>query len=219
MASMDLSGTWAAAPADEALRRSFPDPELDGSGWATLPVPGHWRSSPVFARHDDPVLYRRRFEAPRPQPARRAWLTLEGVFYQSDVWLDGSYLGDTEGYFFPHTFEVTDPLRLGRDHLLAVEVTCSRPSDRRAKRNLTGVFQHWDCIDPDWNPGGIWRGVRIERTGPVRIASLKVLCREASAERAMLELEAVLDRVPPGRVTVTTTVTPEAGGAAVVEHE
>ena len=74
---MDLSGTWAAALADEALRRSFPDPELDDSGWATLPVPGHWRSSPVFARHDDPVLYRRRFEAPRPQPARRAWLTLE----------------------------------------------------------------------------------------------------------------------------------------------
>ena len=30
---MDLSGTWAAALADEALMRSFPDPELDDSGW------------------------------------------------------------------------------------------------------------------------------------------------------------------------------------------
>ena len=37
------------------------------------------------------------------------------------------------------------------------------PADRTAKRNLTGVFQHWDCLDPDWNPGGIWRPVRIER--------------------------------------------------------
>ena len=45
----------------------------------------------------------------------------------------------------------------------AIEVTCTRPSDRTAKRNITGVFQHWDCLDPDWNPGGIWRPVRVER--------------------------------------------------------
>ena len=41
-----------------------------------------------------------------------------------------------------------------------------RPTDLTAKRNLTGVFQHWDCLDPDWNPGGIWRPVRVTETGP-----------------------------------------------------
>ena len=42
---------------------------------------------------------------------------LDGVFYTSDVWLDGTYLGDTEGYFFPHAFEVTDALAAaGRAH-------------------------------------------------------------------------------------------------------
>src|SRR5438132_11495883 len=216
MASMDLSGTWAAALADEALRRSFPDPELDDSGWATLPVPGHWRSSPVFARHDDPVLYRRRFEAPRPQPARRAWLTLEGVFYQSDLWLDGPYLGDTEGYFFPHTFEVTGALKERTQHLVAVDVAWPRPRDLTAKRALTGVFQHWDCLDPDWNPGGLWRPVRLRETGPVRIARLRALCAEAGAERAVLELRAVLDAAESGQVSLHTTV-----GQAVehrVEH-
>jgi len=39
-----------------------------------------------------------------------------------DVWLDGAYLGDTEGYFFPHTFEVTEHLRSRSEHQLAVEV-------------------------------------------------------------------------------------------------
>ena len=40
------------------------------------------------------------------------------------------------------------------------------------------MFQHWDCFDPDWHPGGIWRPVRLETTGAVRIRALRVLCRE-----------------------------------------
>src|SRR5437660_239571 len=208
---MELSGAWAAAPADEALRRSLPDPDLDDRSWSTLPVPGHWRSSPEFSRQDEPVLYRRRFEAPRPPAGRRSWLTMEGVFYQSGVWVDGSYLGDTEGYFFPHTFEVTRPLDERTEHLVAVEVACPRPRDLTAKRALTGVFQHWDSLDPDWNPGGLWRPVRLSETGPVRIARLRVLCSEASPERAVLDVRAVLDAAGPGQVGLRTTVGPLTG--------
>src|ERR1700738_2158469 len=69
----------------------------------------------------------------------RTWLQLDGLFYQGDVWLDGSYLGDTEGYFFPHVFEATDALAPRSDHLLALELTCDRPSNKAAKGNLTGV--------------------------------------------------------------------------------
>src|SRR5438105_3795376 len=131
---------WRAAAADEGLRRAFPSDELDDSSWAEVDVPGHWRSSPAFANHDGPLLYRRRFETPRPGEGRRWWLVFDGLFYLGDVWLDGSYVGDTEGYFFPHTFEVTDALRERAEHLLAVEVGCARPTDLTAKRQLTGVF-------------------------------------------------------------------------------
>ena len=81
-------------------------------------------------------------------------------------------------------------------------------SDRTAKRNLTGVFQHWDCIDPDWNPGGIWRDVRLERTGPVRISRLRVLCRDAdaNANRAHFAFVADLDSDEARTVTVRTTI-------------
>lgn len=190
---MDLSGTWRAAAADEGLRREYPDPGFDDTAWAEVSVPGHWRSEPAFASHDGPLLHRRRFEAPAPAEGRRAFLVFDGLFYQGDVWLDGAYVGDTEGYFLPHAFEVTDALAARREHLLAVEVTCSPQRDRTAKRNLTGVFQHWDCIDPAWNPGGIWRPVRIEETGRVRIAALRVLCREATSERAVVACRAILD--------------------------
>jgi beta-mannosidase len=145
-------------------------------------------------------------------------LTFDGIFYQGDVWFDGEYLGDTEGYFFPHTFEVTGPLTARTDHVVAVEVACHRPSDLKAKRNLTGVFQHWDCIDPEWNPGGIWAPVRIDTTGPVRMSSLKVLCREANSDRATLDLEAELESHDPIDVVVFTEVRRKGEEAVAVDH-
>jgi beta-mannosidase len=206
---MDLSGAWRAAVADDALRRRVPDDDLDDSDWAELPVPGHWRAAPEFATSDGPVVYRRRFVAPRLSgPERRAWLTFDGIFYQGDVWLDGAYLGDTEGYFFPHTLEVTAALThdARTEHLVAVEVACPRPEDPRTKRTITGEFQHGEGIDESWNPGGIWRPVTLTETGPVHIARLRVLCPDANAERATLALTATLDAAEAMSVEVRTTV-------------
>jgi beta-mannosidase len=203
---MELTGTWRAAIADEDLRRSWHEDGFDASGWEPIEVPGHWRSTPAFADADGSLLYRHAFEADAPSEGRRAWLTFDGLFYQGDAWLDGAYLGDTEGYFAPHTFEVTDALRERHEHHLAVEVTCSPQQDKTAKRNITGVFQHWDCLDPDWNPGGIWRPVRVTETGPVRIARLRVLCREATPERAVVVLHATLESDGARTVALRTTL-------------
>ncbi|MBA2626197.1 MAG: hypothetical protein H0U89_11415, partial [Acidimicrobiia bacterium] len=212
MLDQDLGGTWRAAIADEGLRRGFAEPRLGDERWETIAVPGHWRSTPAFADTDGPLLYRRRFETEPPAEGERVWLVLDGLFYMGDVWLDGEYLGATEGYFVRHTFEVTEAVRARSEHLLAVEVTCARPEDRTAKRNLTGVFQHWDCFDPDWNPGGIWRGVRLERTGAVRVRSLRVLCREANPDRAVLALRAELDSDAARTIRLATRL----GGAEEV---
>ncbi|MDP9074753.1 MAG: hypothetical protein M3N98_11370 [Actinomycetota bacterium] len=211
---MDLGGTWRAIVADDNLRRVFADRDTDDADWTDVPVPHHWRSVPEFADTDGPLLYRRRLETPTPDdpaPNRRSWLRLDGLFYQGDVWLDGAYLGNTEGYFFPHTFEVTDGLRTAREHVLAIEVACSRPADRRSKRNLTGVFQHWDCIDGDWNPGGIWRPVQLIETGPVRLSRLRVLCLEATSERAIVEIRAELETPVAATVQVATTIADQTG--------
>ena len=209
---LDLSGTWAAAPATNDLRRAAIEPGFDDATWEQLAVPGHWRSAPAFADEDGPFWYRTRFDAVAPAEGRRRWLVLDGVFYQGDVWLDGAYLGDTEGYFQPHAFEVTEQLLERSAHELAVEVTCTPQRDKKAKRNLTGVWQHWDCLDDTWNPGGIWRPVRIEETGPIRIRDLRVLCREASAARAVVVLRANLETAQPLAVVVRSSI----GGA---DHE
>ncbi|MEO5678050.1 MAG: hypothetical protein ABIS47_00090, partial [Acidimicrobiales bacterium] len=210
---MELGGTWRAAPGGDQLRRSFVDPSFDDAGWAAVAVPGHWRSTPALADSDGPVLYRRRFDAPRLEAGRRSFLVLDGCFYLGDVWLDGAYLGTTEGYFQPHAFEVTDQRRDRTEHVVAVELTCDRPLDLSAKRYLTGAFQHGDSPDPDGNPGGIWRPVHLVETGPVRIDALRARCPEASAGRAHLLVTARLDAAEAGEVELRSTVEP--GG---VEH-
>jgi beta-mannosidase len=223
---MDLGGLWRAAPATDELRRLLPDPAYDDGTWDEVRVPGQWRSEPGFATSDGPVFYRRRFTTPGLEPDQRAWLTFDGLFYQSDIWLDGSYLDDTEGYFAPQTFEVTDHLRPREEHLLAVELSCAPPADRRRKHNLTGVFQHWDAIDPAWNPGGIWAPVTLTTSGPVRLTTVRVRCREAGTERATLDIEATLDADLARTVTISTTVarhpdaaSPEAASPEAVSPE
>lgn len=203
---MALPDRWLAAPADEDLRRTFADADLDDAGWEPIPVPGHWRSTPAFADHDGPLLHRARFEQPSGAAGRRWWLRFDGLFYEGDVWLDGTYLGATEGYFFAHEFEVTEQLQARSEHLLAVEVACAPQTDRARKRNITGVFQHWDHMDPAWNPGGIWRPVHLEESGPVRIRHLVTRCVEANDARAVLTLTADLDAVEATDVHLRTTV-------------
>jgi beta-mannosidase len=212
---MELNGVWRVAPADDDLRRDAIGLDVDDSSWAEIAVPGHWRNHPDFAESDGPLLHRRRYQLTEPETGRRRWVTLDGIFYQADVWLDGAYLGDPEGYFFPHTFDVTALSRIGDEHVLAVEVACPPQRSPRGKRTITGVFQHWDAIDRTWNPGGLWRGVRVHDTGPVRIDRFRVLCRDADETRAHVLLAARLDSDGPRLVTIRTTV----DGQVITEDE
>lgn len=209
---MELTGPWRAHAADEDLRRVFHLHDLDDADWPEVPVPGHWREVPAFATSDGPILHRTRFSCPTPAPDRRSWISLDGVFAQGDVWLDGSYIGDTEGYFFPHDFEITDQLQERTDHLLAIEVGCPPVRDPGEKRSLTGAFQDGGHLPADANPGGIWRPVRIVETGPVAIRHSRAVCIEATETRGVLALRLVVDTVEARTVTFHTRV-------AGTEHE
>jgi beta-mannosidase len=189
---VDLSGVWRAHAAEGELAKHFFAPAFDDSAWFETVVPQHWRTTAELASSDGPVLYRRTFHA-RARPDSRRFLTLRGIWYYGDVWLDGEYLGDTEGYFAPHTFEVTAPLDARDEHVLALEVACPPQRDRTAKRTVTGLLGHWDAADPDWNPGGPWLPIEVHETGPVAFTRATATCVEASVERGRLQLGIGLD--------------------------
>lgn len=200
---MELSGRWVATEADDDVRRFGIGPDSDDSCWTPIEVPGHWQQTDAFADSDGPLMYRHRFVAPPPAEGRRRWIVFDGIFYQADAWLDGAYLGDPEGYFFPHSFDVTRLSRIGEEHVLAVEVACA-PQDRHARTNITGILQDWDGLPSGWNPGGLWRPMRIYDTGPVRIDRLRVLCRDADPRRAHVRITAQLDSDESHEIIVRT---------------
>jgi beta-mannosidase len=212
---VDLAGPWRAREADDELRRTGTALDLDDAAWPVLDVPGHWRAHPELASSDGPVLYRRRFEDAPPPSGRRRWVTFDGIFYQADAWLDGAYLGDPEGYFFPHSFDITELAAMSYEHVLAVEVSCSPERGTSGRRNITGMLQHSEAIARDWNPGGLWRTVRIHDTGMVRIDRLRVLCRDADEARAHLRLHARLDAQGADTARIRTS----ADGDVVGETE
>jgi len=203
---MDLSGTWRATAAHEELRRTFHEPQLDDRAWCDLKIPGHWAHAPELSE-ERAVLHRFRFDATGPDDDHRSWLHLDGICQQGDVWLDGAYVGDTEGYFVPHAFEITDLLRARSDHLLAVDVSCPTFGDPDSRTDLLGAF-----LDPELsgaaglNPGGIWRPVGIRRTGCTSILHFRAVCVDANPTRARITMRCVFDTPASGQVVLRTTV-------------
>ena len=196
--AVDLSGVWRAHIGDPDLGKAFVERGFADDTWQNVRVPHHWRAEPAFAASDGPLLYRKRFATPTGSTTgtttdERWFLELDGIFYYGDVWLDGEYLGATEGYFTRHAFEVGEALRSSDEHLLALEVACPPQTDRGAQHAFTGGYWHSPLLDPTINPGGLWQPVRLVATGPVRLTHARVLCVEASVEVGRLVAHLELD--------------------------
>ncbi|MFT7473596.1 MAG: beta-mannosidase [Verrucomicrobiales bacterium] len=206
---------WRAARSTEQLQRQFSDPDFDDSNWPPIDVPSHWQTHDSFRDFDGTLLYRADLTVPTLQPGQRRWLCFNGLCYAGDVFLDGAYVGQTEGYFTHHRFEITDLVAKAGRSILAVEVAASRMTDPAQKRNLTGWFTEGPGLPRDWNPAGIWRPVVLVDTGPVAIRHFRALCIEADAAHAVIGLRAVLLAAEPCEVTLTTEV---AGVVDVTTH-
>ena len=186
---VELNGPWLAAPADEDLRRAYPAADFDDDGWQPVDMPGSWPS---------PMLLRHRFTLDASTDAvngKRWWLRFDDVHGQADVWLDGGYVGDLEGPYVAHTFEVTDQVAAASEHVLAMEVT--------AATSLAA---------------GVRRSISVHPTGPVAIRSLRVLCLEATAERALLSFAASVDAHEAVDASFLTTVGPGGRSSATSWH-
>lgn len=205
---LDLSGRWRAGRADEDLRRTWYGDDFEDSdgAFSEVDVPGHWRSTAAFATNDDPILYRRRFTTLTLAPHTRAWLHLDGICAQGDVWLDGTYLGNTDGAWIPHRFEVSEVLARRNEHVLGIEVASAPVGDRTSKRGLLGTWQDGPYVAEGWNPGGIWRPVGIRRTGPVAITKRRVLCTAATPTRAIVTVSCSLDAASACEVAIRTVI-------------
>jgi len=200
-----LSDGWQIRPLTEFRQGIYP---RDEEGWLDAPVPAHWQQIPALASHAGKVVYRCRFawdEGPPTDGARR-WLRLNGVFYRSRPYLNGVDLGAHEGYFIPLEREV-GPLLQPENELL-VEVDCPDERDKFGKKMITGVFSHWDCLDPQANPGGIWLPVELHASGPLRLGHARLRTEALDGRVAQVRFGLHLDAAAAGPATVAITFTP-----------
>lgn len=157
--------------------KNFEQKTFDDSNWRTIPVPSNWQlqgfGKPIYTNITHPFtvnpplvpeegnetgLYRLNFTATTQKD--RSIIVFEGVQSAYFCWLNGQFIGYSEGSMLPSEFDVTDKLNEG-ENLLAVKVL--RWSD--------GSYLE----DQDfWRLSGIFRDVKLIQTNSVFVHDLNV---------------------------------------------
>ncbi len=205
-----ITDEWYVRAVDE-FRQGFYF--LHEGNWIPTSIPGHWQQLPALATHAGKVVYLCHFQAPdyaahtaNGTHLTRIWLRINGVFYWSEAYLNGTSLGKHEGYFEPFEYDITNLLQ--PENILLIEVDCPDEHHKFNKRMITGVFSHWDCIDPLSNPGGIWLPVELCTSGPIRLKSVRCHSDSCNEQVAQLGYRAEIDTTIAGPVTLRWTIAP-----------
>jgi beta-galactosidase len=168
-------------------RGDFPgaqQPGFDDSAWRHVDLPHDWSIEGPYSETEPAAgpggylptgigWYRKRFQIPASDRGRIAVLEFDGVYQNSEVWINGSYLGKRPYGFVPFAYELTPHLRYGAENVVAVRVDNSRQTNCR------------------WYTGsGIYRHTWLLRTDPLRVAywGTFVTTPEVSARRAVVRV-------------------------------
>ncbi len=199
-AGFDASRWYAATVPGTVLttlvdRGVYPDPAY-GLNNTVIPE--------TLARQD--YWYRTEFDAPAESRGRRQFLTLKGVNYAAEVWLNGQTLGTMRGAFIRGRFAVTGRLAPGRN-AIAVRVSPPPHPGIAHEESLTagvgengglmmldgptfGATEGWDWIPSvrDRNTG-LWQGVTLAATGDATLGDPQVVTTLPRADNSIAEVE------------------------------
>ena len=125
--------------------------------------------------------------------ARKPTLRFHGVDYFAKVWLNGTLLGEHEGYADPFGFEVGALLRKDRPNVLVVKVSSpwdhqytdpTAPIGSVVRNLLKGSYEHADTfVQRDVNPVGIWRPVELLFHDELRESDLPAVMSSLSTDQ------------------------------------
>lgn len=163
----------AAAPARERLfndawRFHLGDaagaekPDFADAAWRALDLPHDWSIEGEFSEDHASATgylpggtgwYRKQFVLPADTQGRRVFLRFEGVYRNSDVWLNGHHLGHRAYGYIDFEYDLTRHLRPpGQTNVLAVRVARENVADSR------------------WYPGtGIYRDTWLTILDPIHV--------------------------------------------------
>lgn len=146
------------------LDGDFSPVAADDSGWADVQLPHDWSITQPFdhavsgsAAHLPGGMgwYRKAFTLPREMHGKQVAIHFDGIFMNSDVWINGHHVGHRPYGFCSQTYDLTPWIDRDGSNVIAVRV------DRSAKDEIAR-----------WYAGaGIYRHAWLVATNPTHIAT------------------------------------------------
>lgn len=157
--SFDFGWKFFKGDAPGALK-----PDFEDAGWREIDLPHDWSIEGAYdekAPSSGPGgylptgvgWYRKSFRLPATYLNKVVTIEFDGVYQNSEVWINGNYLGLRPYGYIPFVYDLTPHLRAGGDNVVAVRVDNSRQTNCR------------------WYSGsGIYRHTWLHATHPVHVA-------------------------------------------------
>ncbi|GEM44408.1 glycoside hydrolase family 2 TIM barrel-domain containing protein [Deinococcus cellulosilyticus] len=123
--------------------------------------------------------YRKSLHIPDKARGQRIHLQFDGVMLAAEVFLDGKKLCEHKGGFTPFTVDLTDHVKVGQEHLLAVRVD---------SRERTDIPPYGHLVDY-MTFGGIYRDVHLRILDPLHIENVFFKTSKVLTETPLAEVE------------------------------
>ncbi|MGM0473867.1 MAG: glycoside hydrolase family 2 TIM barrel-domain containing protein [Bacteroidota bacterium] len=145
---MLLDFQWKFKKGDMALAHN---PDLDDSSWRVLDLPHDWSIEGTFARNapaggrgaylpGGTGWYRKTLELEASDLDKTIWIEFDGIYMNSDVWINGHHLGRHPYGYTGFYYDLTPYLHPGKN-LLAVRVDNSLQPNSRWYSG-SGIYRH-----------------------------------------------------------------------------
>jgi beta-galactosidase len=160
------SGQTAASSASPRSRESFDfgwrflkgdasgaqQPSFDDSSWRALDLPHDWSVEGPFDQNAKSAgsggylptgigWYRKRFRLPASAKGRQASVEFDGVYQNSEVWINGRYLGRRPFGYISFAYDLTPHINANGENVIAVKVDNSAQPGSRWYSG-SGIYRH-----------------------------------------------------------------------------
>lgn len=204
---VDFNKSWRFSLGDNVKAA---DVTFDDSGWRLLNLPHDWSIEGTFSK-DNPATvgggalpggigwYRKDFLLDKIYEGKHLFVEFDGVYMNSEVWINGHYLGKRPNGYISFSYDITPYIKIGKEkNIIAVKVDNSQQPNSR------------------WYSGsGIYRNVRLVAVNPVYVAQwgTQVTASKITASSSTVHVSTTIaNRYKAGNgVTLKTSIVDAAG--------
>jgi len=177
--TIDFDSGWKFTKGN-APQAIFPD--FDDTKWTTVDLPHDWsiegpfdRNNPAYSRGawlpTGICYYRKTFRLPGWAKEKKIWIYFGGAYRNSEVWINGHYLGLRPFGYSSFFYDLTPYVLLNKENIIAVKLdNSSQPGSRWYSG--TGIYRNVKLLIRDKLYIPVW-GTHI--TTPIAQASQAVV--------------------------------------------